>query len=309
MKSVYNALVPFYNKLPVLVTGGAGFIGSHLVEKLVELGAEVTVLDNLITGNIVNLNQVITQINFIEGSLANKEICLEAAKNKKVIFHLAAATSVPESFLHPHVYHETNIMGTVNLLESARTQKVKTVIFSSSSAVYGNNAGICSEETVCIPISPYGYSKLIGELICREYTELFNVNTICLRYLNVFGERQKADGPYAAAIAKFRNAFKNNAPITIFGDGSQTRDFVPVSTIIKANVICAMRAHELKHQIYNIGTGKSISLLELMSQLKQEFSSYNQEITFAPARSGDIPHSRVLCEKYTSFLQDQSNVS
>lgn len=291
----------FFENKKILVTGGAGFIGSHLVQELVNLSAEVTVLDDLSSGKLENIYNLLPKINFIKGSITDFNICLEACKNKNIIYHLAAMVSVDQSMNEPEKCNHINICGTYNLLESARMHKVDNFIFSSTSAVYGNCQEVCTENTICNPTSIYGYSKLIGELLCQQYYKVFNINTVILRYFNVFGPRQNTQGAYASAWAKFRYSFENNLPITVFGDGKQTRDFVPVNTIVQANLKLSMLAEKIPSQIFNIATGKSISLLNIIEDLKKEFPNYNQEIKFAPARAGDILHSQVNCFKYNNL--------
>lgn len=292
----------FYKDTRVLVTGGAGFIGSHIVHKLVDLGAQVTVLDDLSSGNLENLKDIKHKINFINKSIVNLDSCLQATANQKVIFHLAAFISVPESIEDPKRCHEINVNGMFNILEAARLNNVKRFVFSSSAAVYGPTENICKENMPFDAQSPYGTTKAIGELYCKQFATNFGLNTIVLRYFNVFGERQNPDGAYAAVVAKFTDLMKQDKPVTIFGDGLQTRDFIPVADVVEANLTVAMLDdHEMNGQVFNIGTGKSINLLELVNMLKKDHPSYDQEIQFKPARAGDIKHSSADCSKYQSL--------
>ncbi len=295
-----------YKNKNVLVTGGAGFIGSHLVEKFVELGANVTVLDNLSTGNLDNLLSVRNHINFIFGDIRDFDTCLKTTKNQEIIFHLAAFISVPESMTDPLTCNNINVQGTFNMLQASKTNKVTKFIFSSSSAVYGNYEGECKEDMQLTPTSVYGFSKLMGEYYCKMYNDLFSLNTICLRYFNVYGLRQSSNGPYAAVVAKFKDCMKNNQPIIIFGDGLQTRDFISVEQIIAANLnLAKLSPEKLNGQSLNIATGKSINLLELIKNLKQEFRNYSGEIVFKPARLGDVKYSSANCSKYQNLLNER----
>lgn len=286
----------FYANKSVLVTGGAGFIGSHLVEKLVESEAQVTVLDNLSTGFTTNLTSVKNKITFIHDSIENLQTCVNATNNIDIIFHLAANVSVPQSWENPEACYRTNVIGTLNILQAAHSNQVAHVVFSSSSAVYGSQSIACSEDVSCKPESPYGNSKLLGELLCKNYTANASISTICLRYFNVYGERQNPHSSYAGVIAQFKEQMKNNKPLTIFGDGLQERDFIPVSQVVTANLINGTRIGQT--DTLNIGTGTSITLLQLIAELKREFPTFDAPIHFQPARAGDIKSSRANCSKW-----------
>lgn len=293
-----------YAKSRILITGGAGFIGSHIAEKLVKLGAQVTIIDNLSTGNLENLDQIYKNITFIQEDITNFAALKELTKNKDLVFHLAAMVSVVESMQNPHDCFAINIQGTQNVLEAAHMQGVKRVVFSSSAAVYGSQQTICREDALCAPESPYGFSKYIGEQLCKQYSTTTNLETVCLRYFNVYGDRQDTQNPYSAVVATFKNLMKQNKPITIYGDGSQTRDFVPVNTVVDANLLAGC-ANSVSGNIVNIATGKSITLLQLINTLKKEYPAFDAGIQFKPTRSGDIHHSVADCSKFT-MLQEQS---
>lgn len=295
----------YYKDKKVLVTGGAGFIGSHLTEKLVALGADVTVLDNLSTGNLDNLTNVKDKIKFIKGDIENLEHCIAATTQVQIIFHLAAFVSVPGSMANPQLCMKTNIDGTFNLLESAKLNNVKRFVLSSSSAVYGQKQGICKEDDSCEPTSVYGYSKLLNEQYCKMYSNLFNIGTVCLRYFNVYGERQNPNAQYAAVVAKFTQQMQNNLPLEIYGTGNQTRDFVSVNNVVEANLMLAMLPEsQMTGQAFNIASGKSINLFTLIEQLKINFPNYNGEILFMPARSGDVDHTAADCTQLNKIKSE-----
>lgn len=292
----------FYKDLPVTVTGGAGFIGSYIVEKLVNLGAKVTVIDNLSSGTLKNLKPVKDKIRFINKNIENLDDCIQATKDSAVIFHLAAFISVPDSIKNPQLCHKINVDGTFNILEAARINNVQRLVFSSSAAIYGPTSQICKENMPYNPQSPYGTSKVIGELLFKQYYTNFGLKTVVLRYFNVFGERQNPNGAYAAVVAKFSDLIKNNQSLTIFGDGLQTRDFIPVEDVAEANLALAMLPEaQMNGQIFNIATGRSINLLELIDILKKKFPKYSGDILFKPARTGDIKHSCADCAKYQNL--------
>lgn len=291
-----------YINKKIVVTGGAGFIGSHLCESLLRNGAHVTVLDNLSTGSYENMASFIDSITFIKGDITDYATCLQATKAADIVFHLAAFVSVPESLEHPFACHTTNVTGTVALLEALRANNVARCVFSSSSSVYGNHTDACDELSDCRPTSPYGYSKLIGELYCRQYATSFNLKTVCLRYFNVFGERQNPHGPYAGVVAKFRHNMEHNLPLTIFGDGSQSRDFVSVEKVVEANMRLALLPdQQMNGDSYNIASGTGTTIQELVTQLLKKYPNYSGPISYQPQRNGDLYSSKAHCYKYDNL--------
>lgn len=300
-----ESLQSFYNKKRVLVSGGAGFIGSHLVEKLVALGARVTVLDNFSTGNLTNLKSVAPIITLLYADIRSAYSCLKATHQQDIVFHTAAFTSVPESIKNADLCYKVNIEGTENLLEGCKKNNVKTFILSSSSAVYGSKSGICSESDFPSPESPYAISKHEAEILCQKYTVAHGLCTAILRYFNVYGDRQNPHGTYAAVVARFKQQLLTGQPVTIFGDGTQTRDFVHVSQVVDANLILGMN-ESLQAEIFNIGSGKSVNLFQLIQQLEQELNVTKTDITFLPSRQGDIAHSTANCAKYSAIIQNDS---
>ncbi len=296
----------FYNDKPVLVTGGCGFIGSHIVEKLLECGARVTIIDDLSTGFEKNIAPFKDQITLIQKSIVDPAACDEAMAGAEIVFHLAAYTSVPGSVNDPQICHNINVDGTFNLLKSASKYGVKRFVFSSTSSVYGVRDDVCHEtDTDLNPVSPYGATKLMCELYCKQFSLLFNVPCVMLRYFNVFGPRQNPDSQYAAAVAKFRQRMESNEPITIFGDGTQTRDFVHVGQVAESNLLVGMAPQSnVDRELYNIGTGKSISILELSESLKKEYPNYAHEAVFAPARDGDVMHTQMSADKFNALKQE-----
>lgn len=298
-EEIKTQLANFYNNKNVLVTGGCGFIGSHIVELLVSFGAHVTILDDLSTGSLNNINNVKEHVHLIQGSIIDPKICRIATTHQHIIFHLAAFTSVPDSVARPEICHTINVDGTFNILNAARLNHVQRCIFSSSSAVYGKTMEISRETDQCSPTSPYGASKLIGEILCSQFSKNYGIKTIYLRYFNVYGPRQNPNAQYAAVVAKFSDCMSKNQPLVIFGDGKQTRDFVHVMDVAHANLIAGMLLDERTNdQAYNIASGKSINLFELISNLKKQFPDYQESILFKPARPGDVLHTQADCKKF-----------
>ncbi len=291
----------FYEGKRVLVTGGAGFIGSHLVAKLVELGARVTILDNFTTGSLRNLKTVVHAINIMYADVRSSYSCCKATLKQDIIFHLAALISVPESVSNPDLCYRINIDGTQNMLDAGKKNLVSTFVYASSSAVYGAKDGLCDETDTPNPQSPYAISKYSGEQLCQNYTSSYGMNTAILRYFNVYGERQNPQGPYAAVRAKFAHLLQAGSPLTIYGDGAQTRDFINVADVVEANLAAGMH-QALYGEIFNVASGTSISLRELISQLEQELGTHHTELIFEPTRPGDIQHSQASTAKLQKLL-------
>jgi UDP-glucose 4-epimerase len=276
------------------VTGGAGFIGSHLSEALVALGAEVSVIDDLSTGNEENLDGIRQQIRFVHGSILDPAALFQATSGVRLIFHEAAATSVPASVEQPQRYHEVNATGTLRVLEAARvgSSAETRVISASSSSVYGDREESPLQETMTPrPLSPYAASKCAGELLLRTYAVCYGLSGVSLRYFNVFGARQRPDSPYAAVIPKFAQALIRKDRPVIYGDGLQTRDFTHVSNVVRANLLAGACAAELTGQVINVACGSSTNLLELLGMMA-EILGVEAEPEHAEPRIGDVLHSR-----------------
>lgn len=270
-----------------LVTGGAGFIGSHIVERLLELGHRVRVLDNLSTGNRGN---VPPGAEFLEGDLQNPDVVREAVQGIEVVFHEAALASVPLSMEAPLKTHHACVTGTVVLLDEARKAGVRRIVYAASSSAYGNNPEMPKVESqVPEVISPYGAAKLAAELYLEAFAASFPIETVRLRYFNVFGPRQDPSSPYSAVIPLFVDALLKGKNPTIFGDGLQSRDFTYVSNVVNANLLAA-DAPGISGKVYNTACGESINLLELLQEICQLLRVPYAPI-FAPPRAGDVKHS------------------
>jgi len=276
----------------VLITGGSGFIGSHLVEHF-QGKAEVRVLDNLRTGHRRNLDGF--DVEFIEGSILDRELVARAVTGVDYVFHLAALVSVPESMERPHECVALNVTGLLNVLEACATAGVRKLCFSSSAAVYGNNLELPKHEGMRPePRSPYAVTKLDGEYYCQQFAESGRLETMALRFFNVFGPRQNPRGAYAAAVPIFMEQALAGAPLTIHGDGGQTRDFVYVKDIVAANVFGATTPGLTG--VFNVGYGGKITVIELARRII-ELSGSRSEIRHAPERAGDVRHSMASVEK------------
>lgn len=251
----------------VIVTGGAGFIGSYVVKELLQQGYTPIVIDNLSKGKIENIPNDTT---FHKVDILDKEKLEEIIQEGDIIFHLAALTSVPESIENPLPYHETNIRGTYTLLEVARTKKASGVIFSSSAAVYGNKEGIVDEDEITKPESPYGLHKLFGEQLLDSYNKLYGISTVSLRYFNVYGKGQPETGSYAPVMARFLKEKRLGNPLPIVGDGSQTRDFVNVVDVAKANVKSLKLMKTKENFVINICGGKETSVKEIADMISEK---------------------------------------
>lgn len=271
----------------IVITGGLGFIGSHLVEKFVD-NNEVVIVDNQSTGKIENIKELdTTRIDTTFGSINNLNL-EEIFEGTDYVFHLAAVTSVPQSVKDPVKSNEVNITGTLKVLEAARKTDVKKLVFSSSSAVYGETEILPISEAVPInPLSPYAVTKATAELYCNVYTEIYDLPTTCLRYFNVFGPKQDPNSQYAAVIPIFIDKLLKNERPTIYGDGEQTRDFVSVERVVEANELAAKSKET---GVFNIGLGKSTSINQLYELVKESVKK-DIEPVYEPARSGEIKHS------------------
>jgi len=287
----------------VLVTGGAGFIGSHVVACAVKAGARVRVLDNLSSGSASNIERLYGDVTLIEADVRDRDSVREACRGVDTVFHLAAFISVPGSVADPATADAVNIGGTLNVLLAARNAGVRRLVFSSSAAVYGEPEHLpISESARTMPGSPYGLEKLYGEHMCRLFTELYGLETVALRYFNVYGPRQNPASQYAAVIPKFVDAMVKGVPATIFGDGLQTRDFLYVEDVARANMLAA-ESSEAVGKTINVASGAGVSVLDLHRVLSSLCESSTAAV-YAEPRQGDIRRSVAdtrLAEKALGF--------
>ncbi len=273
-----------------LVTGGAGFIGSHIVRRLLEMDREVRVLDNLSTGHLENLSAVAEEIDFVHGDIRDIATVHGAMRGCEAVVHLAAVPSVPRSIADPVTSHDANATGTLNVLLAARDAGASRVVLASSSSIYGSNPELPKRESLTpLPISPYAVSKLAAESYARSFFDVYGLETVALRYFNVFGPRQDPNSEYAAVIPKFIWALRNGEPPVIFGDGEQSRDFTYVENVVDAN-IAALATSAIGGRVYNIACGRRITLNALAQTLNEQIGAA-VEVVHGPPRPGDVRHS------------------
>ncbi len=295
----------------VLVTGGAGFIGSNLCGRLLKQNNKVVCLDNLSTGNERNILPFLDHKNFrfINGDICAVDTCREATHGVDIILHQAALGSVPRSVQFPLATHTNNATGTLNILDAARLNGVKRVVYASSSSVYGDAPELPKkEDNTGLPLSPYAASKSVGEMYAKVFGQLYDIETIGLRYFNVFGRNQDPEGAYAAAIPRFIKSMVYGAPVTVHGDGQQSRDFTYIENVIQANQLAAVTENPAAlNQAYNIAYGEQYTIEYLVGQLEDLLRELSPElprvnITSIPERPGDIKHSLADISKARELL-------
>jgi UDP-glucose 4-epimerase len=286
----------------VLVTGGAGFIGSHLAEALSGLGARVVVIDDLSGGTTSNL-QPLNNVDFVEGSILDSTLLRQCTTECELVFHLAALGSVPRSVAEPGLFHEVNTTGTLNVLKTARESRtVRRVIFSASSSAYGGNPVPWIETMPTLACSPYAATKVAGEAMLQAYASAYGLDTVSLRYFNIFGPRQNANSAYAAVIAAFAKALHAGRRPIIFGDGEQSRDFTYVANVVYANLLAAGKADPLGGIVINVGCGDRISVNALARQMSDAFGRPDLRPIYEPERAGDLKHSFADLQRAQSLL-------
>jgi nucleoside-diphosphate-sugar epimerase len=284
-----------------LVTGGAGFIGSHLVDALLARGERVRVLDNFSTGDRANVEAVAHRVELIEGDITDPGTVREAMRGVEVVYHQAALASVPRSVANPMATHRACVDGTLNVLIAARDAGVRRVVYAASSSAYGNSARLPkSEGDPTAPLSPYAVAKLAAEHYCAAFTEVYNLETVRLRYFNVFGPRQTPDSPYAAVIPLFIQALATGKKPTINGDGSQSRDFTFVADVVQANLKASV-APAAPGRVYNVACHRRTTLLELLAMLNRVMGTAIMPNHVAP-RPGDVQHSFADIERARADL-------
>jgi len=273
------------------VTGGAGFIGSHLSDALVESGATVRIVDDFSNGRESNLKGLASAAEVFRGSICDDSVLDRAFAGVDVVFHQAAIGSVPRSVEIPGLYHEVNVGGTLRVLEAARRHGVRRVVYAASSSAYGNTAVLPKVESMHPdPLSPYAYTKLAGEHLMRAWSQCYGLETVSLRYFNIFGPRQRHDSPYAAVIPMFAERIRSGERPAIFGDGGQTRDFTFVANAVHANLLAGSVSRPLRGEMVNIACGTRFSLLQLL-QAMSEIIGLPSEPEFRSGRSGDVRDS------------------
>lgn len=288
--------------MPVLVTGGAGFIGSHLCDALCALGARVTVLDDVSGGDRRNLAHL-KSLKFINETVLDARAAQRASRGQELVFHQAARVSVPASIADPRAYFEVNSVGTFNVLEAARTCRVRRLMFAASSSAYGESDVLPKVETMTVlPQSPYAAQKSGAEGMIRAYARSFEMDAVSLRYFNIFGPRQNANSAYAGVIAAFARMLLAGQRPRITGDGKATRDFTFVHNAVHANLLAARHKARLDGEVYNVATAKSITITELAVRMAKLLGREDLKPVYAPARPGDVMHSRASIARIARVL-------
>src|ERR1700754_2414544 len=292
----------------VVVTGGAGFIGSHIASALSASGARVRVLDDLSTGHRENLDEIGGDIDFIEGSVADENVLKKALDGAELVFHEAAIPSVPRSVAEPTQTHIASVDGTFSLLLAARDNKVRRVIYAASSSAYGDQPTLPkSENMLPDPLSPYAVAKLVGEYYCQVFTRCYGLETVSLRYFNVFGPRQDPGSQYSGVVSRFISALFSNEQPVIFGDGEQSRDFTYVDNVVEAN-FKASETVDGVGRVINIANGERVTLNQLLNQLKELMGKTDVKIDYREPRVGDVRHSLADTTMAKQFLGYEAKV-
>jgi nucleoside-diphosphate-sugar epimerase len=273
-----------------LVTGGAGFIGSHIVHRLQKEGAKVRVVDNLSTGKKERLRGIDSSIELIEDDLTDSRVCDRAVQDVEYVLHQAAVPSVQRSIQDPLETNRANVMGTLNLLESCRQHGVRRLVYAASSSAYGDTQVLPKKEDMAPnPLSPYALQKFVGERYCKLYNDLYGLETVSLRYFNVFGPSQDPWSEYSAVIPKFATRLQSRQPLVVFGDGEQSRDFTYVDNVVEANIL-AIKAQRTAGAVINVGCGEGLTLNRLIRFL-EEILQVQAVVDYEPPRRGDVRHS------------------
>lgn len=281
----------------VLVTGGAGFIGSNLVRSLAAGGDRVRVLDDLSTGSTANLLGLESQIELLVGDVRDEAAVRRAVRDVEVVYHLAALPTVARSVADPVTVNSVNVDGTLTVLVAARDEGIRRVVYASSSSVYGDSPTLPKHEDMpAMPLSPYAASKLGGEVYCRAFTRVYGIETVSLRFFNVFGPRQDPTSEYAAVIPRFIGRILAGEPPEIFGDGRQSRDFTYVANAVHGCVLAASAGRDAAGEVVNVACGSRITLLDLVEALNAALDA-TQQPTYRPSRPGDVRHSLATVEK------------
>ena len=300
------------NEYSFLVTGGAGFIGSHLVEYLLKYKAgKIVVLDSLATGRMQNVDLFKNHPNyqFIKGDITDLEVCRSACKNIDVVLHQAALGSVPRSFIEPERTNASNIGGTLNMMIAAKDNKIKRFVYASSSSVYGDNNELPKrEERIGNALSPYAVSKRTNELYAHVFASGYGFKAVGLRYFNVFGPRQDPNGPYAAVVPRFIQAIQTGVPVTIHGDGMQTRDFTFVENAVQANIKAAFATEAALNQVYNVAVGEKFSINDVYTGISELLNNAKPP-QYVETRAGDIRQSLADISKIKRLLNYSPSVT
>jgi UDP-glucose 4-epimerase len=292
-----------------VVTGGAGFIGSHVATALVQQGWQVRVLDSLVGGRWSNLAHIQADVECIEGDIRDRALVQKTLQGASALFHKAAMVSVAESVERPLECHAVNGTGTQGLFDAARLAGVERIVFAASAAAYGRRAGLPKRETdEPEPVSPYAATKLYGEHLCSTYTSVYGMAAFPLRYFNIYGPRQDPRGPYAAVISKFVEVMRAGRAPMVFGDGGQTRDFCFVGDVVQANLLALQAPASAAGQAINIGTGRQTSLLDLLECLNGLMGT-QYAAQLGPERVGDIRHSLASIERARALLGYEPSVT